>query len=67
MGDTEPVIHVLLIGVLIASYTVVDGLGARQAGSAIGFAVWLTIADELLTFLIVCMWKGRNVVRAAGA
>ena len=61
----KPVIHALLTGVLIASYTVVDGLGARQAGSAIGFAVWLTIGDGLLTFLIVCMWKGRKVVRAA--
>jgi drug/metabolite transporter (DMT)-like permease len=61
----RPVIYALLTGVLIASYTVVDGMGARQAGSAIGFAVWLTIGDGLLTFLIVYIWKGRNALVVA--
>jgi len=58
----KPVAYALLTGVLIASYTVVDGLGARQAGSALGFAVWLTIGDGLLTFLIVSIWKGRETL-----
>lgn len=61
----KPVIYALLTGVLIASYTVVDGMGARQAGSAIGFAVWLTIGDGLLTFLIVYIWKGRDALAVA--
>jgi drug/metabolite transporter (DMT)-like permease len=61
----KPVIYALLTGVLIASYTVVDGMGARQAGSAIGFAVWLTIGDGLLTFLIVYIWKGRHALAVA--
>lgn len=50
--------YALLTGVLIAAYTVVDALGARQAGSAIGFAVWLTLGDGIATALIVLLWKG---------
>src|SRR6266699_4509075 len=61
----KPVIYALLTGVLIVSYTVVDGMGARQAGSAIGFAVWLTIGDGFLTFLIVYIWKGRDALAVA--
>ena len=51
------VLYALLTGTFIASYTVVDGLGVRQAGSILGFAVWLTVADGLLTFLLVSIWK----------
>jgi drug/metabolite transporter (DMT)-like permease len=45
---------------MIASYTIVDGLGVRHAGTVLGFAVWLTIVDGLLTFLIIYLWKGRE-------
>ncbi len=48
-------------------YTLVDGLGARQAGSVLGFAVWLTIGDGLLTFLLAFLWKGRAIWRVARA
>jgi drug/metabolite transporter (DMT)-like permease len=51
------VLYALLTGTFIASFTVVDGLGVRQAGSILGFAVWLTMADGLLTFLLVSIWK----------
>lgn len=55
-------------GACIASYTLVDGLGARQAGSVMGFAVCLTIGDGLLTFLIALLWKAsaiRQVMRTS--
>src|SRR3546814_1161718 len=48
----KAVFFALATGACIASYTVVDGVGARQAGSVLGFAVWLTIGDGLLTFLL---------------
>lgn len=54
-------------GTCIASYTLVDGLGAREAGSVMGFAACLTFGDGLLTFLIALIWKARaikQVVRA---
>lgn len=61
----KPVVYALMTGALIASYTVVDGVGVRKAGSSLGFAVWLTIGDGLLTFLIVSIWKGREVLAMA--
>ncbi|RKF14009.1 hypothetical protein D6850_12575 [Roseovarius spongiae] len=37
----------LTTGCFIASYSLVDGLGARVAGSALGFYGWLTIGNML--------------------
>ncbi|MGE0151373.1 MAG: EamA family transporter [Reyranellaceae bacterium] len=51
----------LLTGACIAAYTLVDGLGARQAGSVMGFAVCLTIGDGLLTFLVALIWKSKEI------
>src|SRR5688572_29929812 len=42
-GQARAVGYALLIGVLIAAYTVVDALGGRSAGSALGFAVCVTL------------------------
>lgn len=63
VGAIKPkaVLFALATGVCIACYTVVDGLGARQAGSIIGFAVWLTIGDGILTFLIALFWKRHEI------
>lgn len=59
--NQRAVFFALATGACIASYTVVDGLGARQAGSVLGFAVWLTIGDGLLTFLIAMIWKRKAI------
>ncbi len=48
-------------GALIAAYTLVDGLGARQSGSALGFAVWLTLGNGLVTFLVVLAIRKRKL------
>ncbi|WP_447895756.1 EamA family transporter [Vreelandella sp. GE22] len=50
-------------GAFIASYTLVGGLGARQAGSILGFAVCLTIGNGVLTFLIASLWKFNAIKR----
>lgn len=50
-------------GALIASYTLVGGLGARQAGSVFGFAVLLTLGNGLLTFAIALTWKSKEIKR----
>ncbi|MGH8128484.1 MAG: EamA family transporter [Gammaproteobacteria bacterium] len=63
--NRRAVLFALATGVCIASYTVTDGLGARRAGSALGFAVWLTIGDGVLTFLIALLWKKREMWRVA--
>jgi drug/metabolite transporter (DMT)-like permease len=59
--NPSAVLLALLTGAFIAAYTLVDGLGARQAGSVMGFAVCLTIGDGLLTFLIALIWKAREM------
>lgn len=38
----------LATGVFIAGYTLVDGMGAREAGTALGFYGWLSIGNALL-------------------
>jgi len=50
----------LATGAIIASFTIVDGLGARQSGAPLGFAAWVTFADGLITALIVLAVKGRR-------
>lgn len=52
--------YALATSVMIASYTVIDGLGARNSASALQFGVLLTIGDGIATALIVLMWKGRS-------
>lgn len=56
--NRKAVCYALLTGALIAAYTVVDALGARQSGTAIGFAVLVTLGDGIATALIVLWWKG---------
>ena len=63
--NPKAVSYAFLTGGFIACYTVVDGLGARQSVSVLGFAVWLTVGDGLLTFLIVLFWKGRETLSVA--
>lgn len=63
--NPKALVFALLTGVCIASYTVVDGLGARQAGSVLGFAVWLTIGNGILTFLIAFIWKRKEIIEVA--
>ena len=58
----KAILFAIATGVCIAAYTVVDGLGARQAGSILGFAVWLTIGNGILTFLIALIWKRREII-----
>lgn len=54
-------------GAFIASYTLVGGLGARQAGSVLGFAVLLTLGNGLLTFAIALTWKFKEIKKVIGS
>jgi drug/metabolite transporter (DMT)-like permease len=63
--NPRAVLFALATGVCIALYTLVDGLGARSAGSVMGFAVCLTIGDGVLTFLIALTWKAKAILRVA--
>lgn len=49
-------------GCFIAGYSLVDGLGARQAGTAVGFYAWLTIINASL-FAITMHWLRPGLLR----
>lgn len=47
--DLRPVLLALTTGGFIASYTIVDGMGARAAGTAHGYMVWVSLVAACLT------------------
>ncbi len=44
-------------GCFIAGYSLVDGLGARQAGTALGFFAWLSLVNTFVFTLIMAITK----------
>lgn len=62
--NTQPVLLALAMGSLIATYTLLDGTGARLSGTPHGYMVVVTIPQSLLTIAIShVLQPGR---RAAG-
>ena len=43
----RPVVLALLTGLCVSAYSLIDGLGGRLAGSAIGYAAWLFVFEGL--------------------
>ena len=48
--------------VATASYTLIDGQGARVAGDAIGFVAWLFVADGLSFAIGMLAFKGPDIL-----
>jgi len=61
-GNIQGSILAIVTGSFIASYTLVDGLGARQAGNAIGFYGWLSTINALI-FSIIMKWARPGLVQ----
>lgn len=57
----------LLTGVTIAGYTLVDGVGVRHAGTAVGYSGWLFFAMGPLVVLWVRLARGAAVWPAVAA
>lgn len=57
----------LLTGVSIASYTVVDGIGVRHAGTAVGYSGWMFFGMGPLVVLWVLAVRGRALWPAMAA
>lgn len=62
--DPVPVFWALATGGCIATYSVLDALGARVAGSAHGFAAWLFALDAL-PMVALTVWRRRGGTLAA--
>jgi drug/metabolite transporter (DMT)-like permease len=48
LRDWRAIVLALVTGAFIGSYTIVDGLGARAAGSAHGYMIWLSLITALV-------------------
>lgn len=59
----KAVLFALVTATCIAAYTVVDGIGVRRSEGILGFAVWLTVGDGLLTAAVVFWWRGTSAAR----
>lgn len=58
-GRSAPVLLALITGGFIAGYTLVDGLGARAAGTAVGYYSWVTITNAVIfSFVIIKVRPG---------
>ncbi|MCS0501162.1 EamA family transporter [Ancylobacter mangrovi] len=55
----------LSCGVSITIYTLVDGLGARHAGSPHLYTSWLFVADSILLSVVGLVWKGPSGLKPA--
>ncbi|WP_097238534.1 DMT family transporter [Streptomyces sp. 1331.2] len=53
-------------GVMIAGYTVLDGIGVRHAGTVGGYVAWLFLLQGPLLALIVWVRRGRSLLAGAG-
>ncbi|MDP6708147.1 MAG: EamA family transporter [Alphaproteobacteria bacterium] len=60
-ADRRPLIFALAIACFISTYTVVDGLGVRAAGDALGYIAWLFALHGLPLFLYVLIWRRRDL------
>ncbi len=47
LHDRKSAVLAIITGCFIASYSLIDGLGARQAGTALGYYGWLAIGNAL--------------------
>jgi drug/metabolite transporter (DMT)-like permease len=55
-GESVP--FALLTGFFIASYSVVDGIGARVSGNGFSYVMWVYLIWNVPQFLLVWKWRG---------
>ena len=63
-GETKAVFYALLTALTIAAYTIVDGLGVRASGTALGYILWLFFFEALPLGLFT-LWARRDRLAAA--
>jgi drug/metabolite transporter (DMT)-like permease len=59
LSDLRPLLLAVATAVFIGAYTIVDGLGARVAGSAHAYVVWLSLVTSIV--IVACTrWLRRG-------
>jgi drug/metabolite transporter (DMT)-like permease len=60
--DGRPaLVFALCTGVFIAAYTVIDGIGVRRSGSALGYSTWLFTLESPVVPLFAFARRGRDL------
>lgn len=57
LRNPRAAILALVTGFFIAGYSLVDGLGAREAGTALGFYAWLSLTNAVVFAVIMRVTK----------
>ncbi len=52
--------------VATATYTMIDGLGARISGDAVAYVAWVFVVDGIIFTLGTVAWRGRAVIPRDG-
>lgn len=61
--DLPAVVAALLTGLAIATYSTLDGIGVRSAGTAAGYAGWLVLLESIAIPVIAFCVRGRRLAR----
>lgn len=54
----------MLTGVAIAGYTVVDGIGVRASGTALGYTAWMFAIEGMAVIAVMLAVRGRRMLPA---
>ncbi len=60
--ERRATIMAVFTGVTIAAYTVIDAMGARASGNALGYIAWLNILEAPWVFAYACWRRGGAIV-----
>jgi drug/metabolite transporter (DMT)-like permease len=63
-GGKAPVLYALATGMFIGSYTLIDGLGVRVAGTPFNFIVWVFVLHGF-PVIALAFWQRRETLRAS--
>ena len=66
LRNSRAALLAIVTGGFIASYSLVDGMGARAAGTALGFYGWLSVANAGLFAAVMRIVQPGTVSRVAG-
>lgn len=61
--DLPAVVAALFTGLAIATYSTLDGVGVRAAGSAVGYAGWLVLLESIAIPVIAFCLRGPVLMR----
>lgn len=63
-GSRRAIVLALANAVVIATYTYIDGIGARESGNSISYTLWMALLPPVLLFAWAISQRGVNAVAA---